>query len=115
MTDELESILARVASGELSPEAAEPLVAAAAGGDPPAWSEAPTTVTPSAAAAPTRAVRIRVTDGGRQVVVASARPPGHLSTGRLTGRLSDSVSYISSVSYADCPPWHSRCFSGCSS
>ena len=91
MTDELESILARVASGALSPEDAEPLVAAASRPvGPPAWSEAPTATTPVAdpggewgweepaaeapaaegagADGPTRAVRIRVTDGGRQVV-----------------------------------------------
>jgi hypothetical protein len=59
MTDELERILARVASGALSPEEAEPLVAAAAAPRPRA------TEPPVSAA---RVVRVEVTDGGREVV-----------------------------------------------
>lgn len=98
MTDDLDWILARVASGELSPEEAEPLVAAvtgrsatmdAAGGvdpdaptraweavgappAPPARPIPPAPPTSPAEAGPrpaaTRAVRIQVTDGGRNVV-----------------------------------------------
>jgi len=73
MTDDLERILARVAAGELTPEAAEPFVAAATdrGSDPPGRATpsggAPSVPTPTASGA-SRAVRIRVTDGGRQVV-----------------------------------------------
>lgn len=74
MTDDLETILARVASGELSPEAAEPLVAEAAA---PGAGRATDLADPCDRARSTdagppmgamRAVRIRVTDGGRQVV-----------------------------------------------
>lgn len=90
MNDDLDWILARVASGELTPDEAEPLVAAVTGSTPaasPVDPDAPTrtweTVTsPSSAADPgpppppgpegprtaTRAVRIQVTDGGRNVV-----------------------------------------------
>lgn len=95
MNDELDWILARVASGELSPEAAEPLVATVTGGAPPVRAtidpddpidpDAPTrtwqafearrspgaSTTPApgpASRAASRAVRIQVTDGGRDVV-----------------------------------------------
>lgn len=84
MTDDLDEILARVASGELSPEAAEPFVAAATAGRPapttdPAAdlaeqaddagsSSDPSRAPTSPASGASRAVRIRVTDGGRQVV-----------------------------------------------
>jgi hypothetical protein len=74
VSDELERILALVASGELSPDDAEPLVAAIAeadrGGDrdpgpTPGHVPPPGTALPPA---PARAVRIRVTDAGRPVV-----------------------------------------------
>lgn len=96
MNDDLDWILARVASGELSPEEAEPLVAAVTGrpsepGDtvdpdaptraweavtpppaPPTQTAPPSPSAPPANAGPrataTRAVRIQVTDGGRNVV-----------------------------------------------
>lgn len=95
MNDDLDRILARVASGELTPEEAEPLVAAATSGDrgttapvdpdaptrtweafaplpaPPARPEPGSRPAPPAAAGArtaTRAVRIQVTDGGRAVV-----------------------------------------------
>jgi hypothetical protein len=84
MNDDLDWILARVASGELSPEAADPLVAAVTGGrrssggpadaDAPTrtWEAFPMPPVPPAGAAPrpaaTRAVRIQITDGGRNVV-----------------------------------------------
>jgi hypothetical protein len=86
MNDDLDWILARVASGELTPEEAEPLVAAVTGGDrdtaSPVGPDAPTQTweafpPPPAAApppsdagarTPTRAVRIQVTDSGRNVV-----------------------------------------------
>jgi len=75
MTEDLARILARVASGEPSPEAAEPLVVVATV-EPDAGSRAdqgPSSagssgVLTSTATGPSRAVRIRVTDGGRQVV-----------------------------------------------
>ena len=87
---ELERVLAMVASGELSPAAAEPVVAAltapppttsggrpvTAGPDTGAGRGSPTDAPPrtdapsgpDAAGAPSRAVRILVTDAGRQVV-----------------------------------------------
>lgn len=84
MNDDLDWILARVASGELTPDEAEPLVAAVTdipAGPPPVDPDAPTrtweafttpgTPPPPADAGPrtaTRAVRIQVTDGGRNVV-----------------------------------------------
>ena len=86
MNDHLDWILARVASGELTPGEAEPLVAAATSGDrdrlPPvdpdadtrAWEAfpPPPIATPQPADAgprtATRAVRIQITDGGRAVV-----------------------------------------------
>jgi hypothetical protein len=85
MNDDLDWILARVASGELTPEEAEPLVAAVTGGapgqaqgvDPDAptrtWEAFPAPPVPPASGAEsprtaTRAVRIQVTDGGRNVV-----------------------------------------------
>lgn len=87
MTDDLEEILARVASGELTPEMAEPLVAAvtdqqrmATPATTAAWvpgadreagtsdSGHATRAFGSTASGPSRAVRIRVTDGGRQIV-----------------------------------------------
>jgi hypothetical protein len=91
MNDDLDWILARVASGELTPEEAEPLVAAVTGGAPAAPQgvdpDAPTRTwdafapppppPPAGSAAPgpvagprvaSRAVRILVTDGGRDVV-----------------------------------------------
>jgi hypothetical protein len=69
VTEDLETILARVASGELSPEEAEPLVAAAApAGEPPAAS-APEARPLAAPAGPARrAVRLVVMEHGRQVV-----------------------------------------------
>lgn len=82
MSNELEQILALVAAGQLSPEDAEPLVAAIT--EPPAdpladtrpWpaTPPPPPIAPPAPPAPgttggaTRAVRIQVTDGGRNVV-----------------------------------------------
>jgi hypothetical protein len=95
MTDELDWILARVASGELTPEDAEPLVAAVMSGRPgvggsvdadaptrtweavspppappsrPETGAGPTPAVAAAARTATRAVRIQVTDGGRAVV-----------------------------------------------
>lgn len=97
MTDDLEWILARVASGELTPESAEPLVAAVAAAaatpstprtapasphppeplgpldppqapDPPAPPRPRTHLGPAPIAPPRRAVRVQVTDGGRSVV-----------------------------------------------
>jgi hypothetical protein len=64
MSDELERILARVASGALSPEDAEPLVAAAAAPRPSGAS----TPTSEPAATAARVVHIQVTDGDREVV-----------------------------------------------
>jgi hypothetical protein len=62
MPDELESILRRVASGELTPEQAEPLVAAVAGSSPR------TAPPPPAAPAAQRSVRLQVLEDGRAVV-----------------------------------------------
>ncbi|MFN8621961.1 MAG: hypothetical protein U0869_14620 [Chloroflexota bacterium] len=67
MSDELERILAQVAAGELSPEDADPIVAALS--EPPPRPPAPPAaaqVEPGPAAS--RVVRILVTDAGRQVV-----------------------------------------------
>ncbi len=76
MTDDLDTILARVAAGEISAEEAEPLVAAAVGmaddapsgiaaGDAPADDPAPP---PAPGPRPQRNVRLQVTERGRSMV-----------------------------------------------
>ena len=91
MTDDLDWILARVASGELSPEEAEPLVAAVTGrsttGDPAravdpdaptrAWEAVDTPPAPPVNAGPRTAATSRVWRGARDVHSV----PGHLEPG----------------------------------
>ncbi|MBX3031294.1 MAG: hypothetical protein KF809_14195 [Chloroflexi bacterium] len=68
---DLDDLLRRVASGELSPEDAEPLVAATQDAPPepgPAATTPDDTPSVSRVGAPGRAVRVQVTEGGRSVV-----------------------------------------------
>jgi hypothetical protein len=73
MADPMDEILRRVASGELTPEDAEPLISALSGApprdDPTAASPGPEGTHGPRAGRPTgRAVRIRVQEDGRTVV-----------------------------------------------
>ena len=73
MADPLEEILRQVASGALSPEDAEPIIAALSGAPPPGGRTSESTTpeapgTSSAGRAAGRAVRVRVQEGGRTVV-----------------------------------------------
>lgn len=76
MDEHLEDVLRRVASGELSPEDAEPLIAALTAEEPPAARPRvgssgpphPPPLTGRMADQPGRAVRVQVTEGGRTVV-----------------------------------------------
>jgi hypothetical protein len=73
MTDPLEEVLRQVATGDLSPEDAEPIIAALSGADPRDGASTegrPSDATDASAtsAAAGRAVRIQVQERGRTVV-----------------------------------------------
>ncbi len=80
MTDDLDTILTRVAAGEISVEEAEPLVAAAValaddgpadaapGDDPPADGAPAHSAPPAPDPRPQRNVRLQVTERGRSMV-----------------------------------------------
>jgi hypothetical protein len=75
MDDRIEDVLRRVASGDLTPQEAEPLIAALSGERRPGTSSAggpraadSPTPTEGGAGSTGRAVRVQVTEGGRTVV-----------------------------------------------